>query len=152
MDFFDCAAMDASAEEFDSTSDEAGERFNALRLGGAEDHDAVFGEVTLIIECPGVAKITWRAKLGRKSKPFSIAVDAHGTKVFVLILFLDLLCIDTEAKAGAYVDGFSSRSDFLGFQIERLPHSSETRRSDTAFGGHVGSNHDLSPISEPQDL
>ena len=118
MDFFDCAAVDARAEEFDSTSDEAGERFNTLRLGGAEDHYAVFGEVTLIIKCPGVAKITWRAKLGRKSEPLSIAVDAHGTRVFVLILFLDLLCIDTEAQPGSYVDCVSPRSDLLGFQIE----------------------------------
>src|SRR6266852_2489843 len=119
MDFFDCAAVDARAEEFGSTSDEAGEQFNTLRLGGAEDHYAVFGEVTLIIECPGVAKITWRAKLGWKSKPFSIAVDVHAVGVFsVFVLFLDLLCIDTEAQPGPYVDGFSSRSVLLGFHIE----------------------------------
>ena len=57
---------------------EAGKVFDILYFGGAEGGDAVVGEIALIVEGAGIAKIAWQLELGREPDAVAVMKERHG--------------------------------------------------------------------------
>ena len=64
--FGDDAGVNAGSPEFDAAADEAGQKFHVLSLGGAQRRNAVCGEITLIVEGPGITEIARQLQLDGK--------------------------------------------------------------------------------------
>src|SRR5580658_3922599 len=129
MHFGDDAGVDAGSPEFETAAREAGKQLHVFGVRRARSGDAARGQVSLIVECAGIAEIAWQLQLDGKAEAFAVVEEAHLSRS---------RCVDSEAHAG--MDGNSCACvgyDFFGRHIEALFEFIGSCIAESAFAGDV---------------
>ncbi len=108
------AAVQAAAPGGDPAAGEAGEAFDIFHFGRAQRGDAAIGEIALIVEGSGIAKIARQLELGGEADAVAVVEDGHGggrrsglfRKILIRGCVVRARAVNAQADAG--VNGFAA--------------------------------------------
>jgi len=128
MHFGDDCAVQVVAPGSDAVAGEAGETFDILYFGGGQRGDAMVGEIALVVEGTGIAKIARQLEFGGNADAVAVMQDRQGGGAgrirfggFFGSRIIRARAINAEADAGVYGCALARLGLHLfGFEVDGL--------------------------------